>query len=85
MAKAWKHFDFEEIEECLRNKTYPSTIPAREYGSKSNFCRATKRYEEKDGHLLYKERLIIEGKEHQIEIIRDMQQGIGALEGNGLT
>ena len=28
MAKARKHFDFDEIEEYVRNKTYPSTIPA---------------------------------------------------------
>ena len=37
MAKARKHFDFVEKKEYLRNKTYPSTIPARDYGSKSNF------------------------------------------------
>ena len=43
MAKARKHFDFDEMEEYLRNKTYPSTIPARDYRSKSNFRRATKR------------------------------------------
>ena len=54
MVKTRKHFDFDEIEECLRNKTYPSTIPSQDYGSKSNFRRATKRYEMKDGHLFYK-------------------------------
>ena len=37
MAKARKDFDFDEIEGYLRNKTYPSTILARDYGSKSNF------------------------------------------------
>ena len=26
MGKTRKHFDFDEIEEYLRNKTYPSTI-----------------------------------------------------------
>ena len=68
MAKARKHFDFDEIEEYLRNKIYPSTIPAR---------RATKRYEVKDGHLFYKKRLVIKDKECQTEIIRDVHRGIG--------
>ena len=77
MAKARKHFDFDEMEEYLRNKTYPSTIPARDYRSKSNFRRATKRYKVKDGHLFYEKRLVIKGKEHQMEIIRDMHQSIG--------
>ena len=48
MVKARKHFDFDEIEEYLRNKKYPSTIPALDYGSKSNFRRTTKLYEVKD-------------------------------------
>ena len=51
MAKARKYFDFDEIGEYLTKKTYPSTIPARDYGSKSNFGRATKPYEVKDGLL----------------------------------
>ena len=54
MAKARKHFDFDEIEEYLINKTYPSTISARDYESKSNFRGAAKRYEVKHGHLFYK-------------------------------
>ena len=65
MAKARKHFDFDETEEYLRNKTYPSTIPARDYGSRSNFRRATKRYEV---------------KERQMEIIRGVHRGIGDSE-----
>ena len=76
MPKAGTHFDFDEIEEYLTNKTYPSTIPAREYGSTSNFQRATKSYEVKDGHLFYKKRLVIKDKERQMEIIRDVHQGI---------
>ena len=80
MAEARKHFDFDEIEEYLRNKTYPSTMAAGDYGSKSNFRRATKRYEVKDGHLFYKKRLVIKDKEHQMEIIRDVHRGIGDSE-----
>ena len=66
MAKARKHFDFDEIDEYVRNKTYPSTIPARDYGSKSTFRRATKRYEVNDGHLFYKKRSVIKDKKCQI-------------------
>ena len=80
MAKARKHFDFDEIEKHFRKKTYPSTIPARHYESKSNFRRATKRYEVKDGHLFYKKRLVIKDKERQMEMIRDVHRGIGDSE-----
>ena len=80
MAKVRKHFDFDEIEEYLRNKTYLSTVLARDYGSKSNFWRATKHYEVKDGHLFYKKRLVIKDKERQMEITRDVYQGIGDSE-----
>ena len=80
MAKVRKHFDFDEIEEYLKNKTYLSTVLARDYGSKSNFSRATKHYEVKDGHLFYKKRLVIKDKERQMEITRDVYQGIGDSE-----
>ena len=80
MAKAKKNFDFDEIEEYLRNKTYPSTIPAQDYGSESNFWRATKHYEVKDGHLFFKKILVIKDNEHQMEIIRDVHRGIGDSE-----
>ena len=80
MSKTRKHFDFHEKEEYLRNKTYPSAIPARDYGSKSNFRRAAKCYELKDGHLFYKKRLVIKDKERQMAIIRDMHRGIGDSE-----
>ena len=70
VAKVKKHFDFNEIKEYLRNKTYPSTVPARDYVSKSNFRRATKCYEVKDGHLFYDKRLVIKVKECQMEIFR---------------
>ena len=79
MAKARKHFDFDEIEEYLRNKTYRSTIPARDYGSKSNFRRVTKRCEVKDGHLFYKKRLVIKDKECQMELIRDVHRSLEIL------
>ena len=74
-VKARKHFDFDEMKIILEIK-HPSTIPARDYGSKSNFRRATKRYEVKDGHLFYKKRLVIKEKERQMEIIRDVHRGI---------
>ena len=74
MGKARKHFDFDEIEEYLRNNTYPSTIPTRDYGSKSNFRRETKRYEVKDSHVYYKKRLVIKDKKLQMEIIRKLSE-----------
>ena len=80
MAKLRKHFHFDEIEEFIRNKVYPSTIPLRDYGAKSNFRRAAKRYEVKDGHLFYKKRLVIKNKERQMEIIKDVHRGIGDSE-----
>ena len=80
MAKVKKQFDFDEIEEYLRSRTYPSTILARDYASKSNFRRAAKHYEVKDGHLFYKKRLVIKDKERQMEIIRDVHRGIGDSE-----
>ena len=72
MAQARKLFDFDEIEEYLRHKAYPSAIPARDYGSKSSFRRATKRYELKDGYLFYRKKLVIKGNERQMNIIRDV-------------
>ena len=80
MAKARKHFDFDEKEEYLINKTYPSTISARDYGSKSNFWGAAKRYEVKHGHLFYKKRLVIKDKERKMEIITDVHRDIGDSE-----
>ena len=80
MAKGRKHFDFDETEEYLRNKTYPSTILARDYESKSSFRRAKNRNEVKNGHLFYKKRLVIKDKEYQMEIIRDVHRGIGDSE-----
>ena len=91
MVDTRKHFDFDEIGEYLRNNIYPSTIPVQDYGSKSNFQRAAKHHEVKDGHLFYKKRLIIKDKDRQMEISRDMHQGIGdpeqskAMEGKNST
>ena len=76
MAKR-KHFLFEEIEEYLRNKVYPSNIAAKDYGSKSNFRRATRKYSFKDRHLFYKERIVIKYRNCQIEMIRDVHSGTG--------
>ena len=77
MAKARKHFDL------MREKNISEikhTLPAPDNGSKSNFQRATKRYEVKDGHLFDKKRLVIKVKERQMEIIRDVHRGIGDSE-----
>ena len=76
MAKR-KHFLFEEIEEYLRNKVYPSNIAAKDYGSKSNFRRATRKYSFKDGDLFDKIRIAIKDRNRQMKIIRGVHSGIG--------
>ena len=78
-----KAFYFDEIEEYLGNKTYPSTIPAQDYGSKSYFRRAAKCYEVEDGHLFYKKRLVIRGKWRRVGAIGGMDQGTGDSEHSG--
>ena len=75
MAKR-KHFLFEETEEYLRNKVYPSNIAAKDYGSKSNFRRTTRKCSFKDGHLFYKKHIVIKDRNRQMEIIRDVHPGI---------
>ena len=72
-----KYFPFEEIEEYIRNKVFPSNITAKDYGSKSNFRRATKKYSFKDGDLFDKKRIAIKDRNRQMEIIRDVHSGIG--------
>ena len=79
MAKR-KHFLSEKIEEYLKNKVYWSNIAAKDYGSKSNFRRATRKYSFKDGHLFYKKRIVIKDRNLQMEIIRDVHSGIGNSE-----
>ena len=79
MAKR-KHFLFEEIEEYLRNKVYSSNIASKDYGSKSNFRRATRKYSFKDGHLFYKKHIVVKDRNCQMEIIRDVHSGIGNSE-----
>ena len=79
MAKR-KHFLFEEIEEYLRNKVYPSNIAAKDYGSKSNFRRTTRKYSFKDGHLFYKERIVIKDRNRLMEIVIDVHSGTGNSE-----
>ena len=79
MAKRM-HFLFEEIEEYLRNKFHPPNIAAKDYGSKSNFPRTTRKYSFKDGHLFYKKCIVIKDRNRQMEIIRDVHSGIGNSE-----
>ena len=74
------HFLFEEIEEYLRYKVYPSNIVAKDYGSKSNFRRATGKYSFKDGHIFYKKCIVIKDRNRQMKIIRDVHSGFGNSE-----
>ena len=78
--KSRKHFDFVEIEEYLRSRTYPTTISLKDFGSKSNFRRDAKKYEVKDGHLYYGKRLFVKERNRQIEIISDIHKVTGESE-----
>ena len=75
-----KHFLSEDIEKYLRNKVFPSNIAAKDYGSKSNFRRATRKYSFKDGDLFDKIRIVIKDRNRQMEIIRDVHSDIGNSE-----
>ena len=72
-----KHFLSEDIEEYLRNKVFPSNIAAKDYGSKCNFRRATRKYSFKNGDLFDKIRIVIKDRNRQMEIIGDVHSGIG--------
>ena len=78
-----KAFYFDEIEEYLRNKTYPSTIPAQDYGSKSYFRGAAKCYGVEDGHLFYGRGLVIGGRKRRVGTIGGVHQGAGDSERSG--
>ena len=74
--KKRRHFDLAHIEIFIRGKGYPDTVTT--WGEKSNFKRACKHFSIKDGQFMYKEkRLVIIEKLKQLEIIKDVHEGIG--------
>ena len=81
-----KAFYFDEIEEYLRNKIYPSTIPAQDYGSESYFRGAAKCCGVEDGHLFYRGGLVLGGRERRVGAIGGVHQGterFGAVASRG--
>ena len=74
------HFQLQEIENFLRNKEYPNKIDKKDFGSKSNFRRAAKKFSIKDSHLLKENKLVIKDRSRQLEIVRDVHQGLGDSE-----
>ena len=65
-----------EIENYCRTKTFPKRLAGK--GGKANFWQTAKRLSIKNGQLYYKEsRLVIEDKDRQVAIIRDIHEGSG--------
>ena len=68
------HFELQEIENFLRNKEYPNKIDKKDFGSKSNFRRAAKKF------VIKENKLVIKDRSRQLEIVRDVHQGLGDSE-----
>ena len=74
-----RHFDLKDIERYMQNKEYPSEI--KDWGQTSNFRRACKNFSIANGELTYKnKRVVILEKKREMEIIRDIHQGVGESE-----
>ena len=81
MEKKRQYFDLKDIQHFLRTKEYPSKIEPKDFGSKSNFRRATKRFALKSGQMFYKnKRLVVFEEDRQVEIIHDVHCGVGESE-----
>ena len=74
------HFELQEMEDFIRNKEYPNRIDKKDFGSKSNFRRAANKFSIKDSHLLKENKLVIKDRSRQLEIVRDVHQGLGDSE-----
>ena len=61
VKKSRSHSDFEDIETHIRLGDYLSSISAKDFGSKSNFRRAAKKFRIKDGYLYHGKKFVIKG------------------------
>ena len=65
----------------MKNKDYPeSSIAKIDYGSKSNFRRAAKKFSIKDSHLFKENKLVAKDRARQLEIVHDVHRGLGDSE-----
>ena len=75
VIKLRKHFDLKDIEVYVRNHEYPLNLPRK---GKSNFRRACEKFSISNGEFVYKnKRLVIIEKGRQMEIIKDIHEGLG--------
>ena len=69
--------DLKDVEEFLRNKTYPKGF-LKDKGKKINFRKACKNFSIVNGDLMYKEkRRVVFEEERRTAIIHDVHEGIG--------
>ena len=59
------HFGLEEIENFIRKKEYPDRIAKNDYGVKSNFRRAAKKFSIKDCYMFKENKLVIKDRSRQ--------------------
>ena len=75
VIKLRKHFDLKDIEVYVRNHEYPLNLPRK---GKSNFRCACEKFSISNGEFVYKnKRLVIIEKGRQMEIIKDIHEGLG--------
>ena len=74
--KCRKHLELEDIEVFIRFNEVQKSIT--DWGVRSNFKRACKNFSIENGQFLYKcKRVVIMEKHRQLEIIKDIHEGIG--------
>ena len=74
--KCRKHFEIEDIELFIRFNEVPKSIT--DWGIRSNFKRACKNFSTENDQFLYKRKsVVIMEKHRQLEIIKDIHEGIG--------
>ena len=70
-----KHFELEDIEVYARFQVYPSNLQPKD---KYNFRRYCQKFSTENGELYYKKcQRVIVGKGRQMEIIKDIHEGLG--------
>ena len=73
------HYKLEDIERFVRTNQYPFEID--DWGKRSNFRRACKKFSIVNGIFMYKiKRVVIMERKRQLEIIKDIHEGLGESE-----
>ena len=70
------HVSFANVEHYVRNGVYPERVKTK--GEKANFRRACRKFSVASGQFLYdKTRLVVANREEQLQIIKDVHEGLG--------